>query len=151
MRSLFVVRSVGSASAVLVIGRDGRIVIARNAGNRPLAEQIHHLVRPGGVAGEITEMVDRVHVRPLANVGEGGLQRGKICVNVGDQCESLHCRARAAAPTRRVITPAVSGHAPWNSADAFTTSGTAARVVCVKPKRGKYFSPVSVRRWSSSL
>src|SRR5882672_6330342 len=138
MRYLFVVLSVGSASAVLVIARDGRIVIARNTGNRSLAESIHHLVRPGGVTGEITEMVDRVHVRPLVNVGEDGLQRGKIRVNVGDQCESLHCLARAAAPTRRVITTAVSGHAPWNSADVFTTSGTADRVVRVKPNRGKY-------------
>src|SRR6266550_1844419 len=137
VRQLLLVRSLGSAATVLVIGRDSRVVIAGNARNPTLVQQSYYFVGPRRVAGEIAEVIDRIKARTLINVGENSAQRRKIGVNVGDQRELLHARTLAALVMRRVITTAVSGQAPRNSADCFTGSGTAERVVRVNPNRGK--------------
>ena len=80
-------------------------------------------------------MVNRVNVRTIVDIGEDRVQCGEIRVDIGE--ESLPHQMRAACVAiRRVMTNAVSGHAPWNSADAFTAGGTADRVVRVKPNRG---------------
>src|SRR6478735_4966044 len=122
---------------MLVIGRDGRIVVACDPRDLPLTKKGDDFIRPRRVPGEITEVVGRIDVPAASDVGEDRLQRGKIRVNVGYECIPHQARAFLVEVTRRVMTTAVSGHAPWNSADALTAAGTADRTVGLKPNRGK--------------
>ena len=112
VRQLLLVCGIRSAAAVLVIGCDSRVVIAGNARNPTLPQQSHYFVRPRRVTSEIAEVIDRIEAPALIDVGENSLQRGEIGVNVRDQREMLHTRTLGASVMRRVITTAVSGHAP---------------------------------------
>src|SRR5207244_3186742 len=103
--------------------------------NATLPEHGDYLVWPRRVAGEVTEVVHGADVAPV-DVGEDRSQCREVGVNVGDERDSNH-GLRVGAPMRRVITIAVSGQAPRNSADALTGSGTAVLVVRVKPNFGK--------------
>src|SRR5687768_2302605 len=112
MRQLLLVRRIGSAAAVLVASRDSRVVISRNSGDFVLAQKLHDFIGPRRVAGEIAEVVYRIDVRSLVDVGENSPQRGKVSVDVGDKGVPHQERAGVAAVIRRVITTAESGHAP---------------------------------------
>ena len=62
--------SLRSATAVLVVSRDGRVVVAGDASDASLAEQGDYLVRPRRITGEIAEVIDRVKVGAAIDVGE---------------------------------------------------------------------------------
>jgi len=118
-----------------VVGGDSGIVIPGDADDATFPECGDYLVWPRRVAGEVAEVVGGADVAPV-DVGEDRGERREIGVNIGDERESNH-ELRVGAPMRRDITIAVSGHAPRNSADALTGSGTAVLVVRVKPNFGK--------------
>ena len=84
MRKRFLMRILIATAAVLVIGRDRRVVVAGDAGNPPLGESSHDLVRPRRVSDEIAEMIRRVGPL-LRDVGQHGVERGEVAVNIGDQ------------------------------------------------------------------
>src|SRR5688572_18111591 len=112
MRQLLLMWGVGPAAAVFVVGCDGRVVITGDTENRPLAKEGYDFIRPGRVAGEIAEAVDRIDVCPLIDVGESTTKRGKISVEVGKKSVAHQARPGTAVVIRRVITTAESGHAP---------------------------------------
>jgi hypothetical protein len=79
---LLAARAVGLAAAVLVVFCHGGVVVARHARDPPLPYQGHDLVRPGGVAYEVPEVVGSVHVVPAVYVGQHRLERRQVAVDV---------------------------------------------------------------------
>ena len=63
------------------------VVVAPNAGDRPLANQGHHVVGVRAVADQVAGAEDRRHVE-LIEVPQGRLQGAMVRVNVRDQSES---------------------------------------------------------------
>ena len=64
VRQLFLPRILVAAAAVLVVGRDRRVVVAGDARDPRLAQPLDDLVRPRRVADEITEVIGRIDVSP---------------------------------------------------------------------------------------
>ena len=85
-------------------------------------------------------MVDARDVALRRRVAEHGFERGLVRVHVAQEDVAHH------PLEARTITVALAGHAPWNSAVARTSAGTASRDVTLKPNEGKYDSAVVVRR-----
>jgi len=79
---LLAARAVGLAAAVCVVGGHGGVVVARYAHDPPPLYEGHDLVRPGGVAYEVPEVVGSVHVVPAVYVGQHRLERRQVAVDV---------------------------------------------------------------------
>ena len=80
-------------------------------------------------------MIGRVDVAATADVGEHGVERREVRVDVGDQ--RVAHRHQAQLSDRLHITVADAGHADLNSTVSATSSGTAPRSMRSNPKLGK--------------
>lgn len=108
------------AAAMVIVHGDGRIVIPGDAGNPPLPDQRNHLVGPGSITHQVSEVVHRIYT-PLVYVGQRGFQRWKIGVDVRHECVT---KALSSHQSPRRITLADAGHASWNSTELCTPAGT---------------------------
>jgi hypothetical protein len=86
VRQLFLPRILVAAAAVLVIGRDRRVVVAGDPLDPRPSQPLDDLVRPRCVADEVTEMIGRIDVSPTTYGGKHRFERGKVRVDVGDEC-----------------------------------------------------------------
>ncbi len=59
---------------MFVISRESRVIVAGDTSDAALAEQADYLVRPRRITGEITEVIDRVKVGAVIDVGDASLQ-----------------------------------------------------------------------------
>ena len=73
-----------AAAAVLVVGRDGGVVVPGHAGDARSGDQLHHLVGPGRVADEIPQVIYGLDAAP-ANVRPDRLHGGEVGVDVGQE------------------------------------------------------------------
>jgi hypothetical protein len=80
LRRIFVL-----AAAVHVVGRHGRVVVARHARDAVLTYHGGDLVRPRRVAHQIAKMIRRAGGGIPLDIGEHGLERREVGVNIGDQ------------------------------------------------------------------
>src|SRR5688572_9228253 len=145
MRQLLLSWILVLAAAMLVVGRDRGVVVARNPGDTGPDERLDDLVRPRRIPHEVAKVVRGVHVPTRRDVAQHCLERRQIGVNVGD--EGVAHRQ----PSSSAITVADAGHASRNSTDCLISSGTASRCVFTKPKLGKYRSAVVVSRYSALI
>ena len=76
------------AAAVVVVARDRMVVVAVDRRDRPLLDQRADLVRVRAVADEVTAAVDGIDPQ-LVDVGERGLERREVPVDVGDHGHPL--------------------------------------------------------------
>ena len=111
VRKLFLPRILVPTAAVLVVRRDRRVVVARDAGIPLLDDSRDDLVRPWRVADEIAEVVRRVDVARARDVREHRIERRQVGVNVGDECVRSFDHA-VGRGSDSVITVADAGHAP---------------------------------------
>ena len=83
MRQFFLTSILISTAAVFVVRRHCGVVVAGDAGDAAFAEARDDLVRPGRVADRVAQVVDGVGVVALGDVGEHGVERGEVGVDVG--------------------------------------------------------------------
>ena len=109
VRQRLLARCLALAAAVLVVRRDGRVVVAGNPADAPQNQALHHLVRMRGIPDEITKVKNRIRVSTAVDVGEHRVQRMQVRVNVGDEgvahggsvrigCDGCPARRDAVAP-----------------------------------------------------
>src|ERR1700693_4688667 len=130
-------RGFSPAAAVLVIGGHRRVVVAANAGNRPLAEQRYYLIWPRGVAGEIAEMIDGVDVLARIDVGQDGAQCREVGVDIGDQRvahqrQSLQSGLHESGPQHCATGFVARTNAPMNFPSIWEASSFALRPLPLK-------------------
>jgi len=132
---LFLVRVLVPAATVFVVGRHGRVIVARDARNGLGADQRDGLIGLRGVAHEIAQVICRIDAPPN-EVRAHGPQGRKVGVHLGDERVSHGAGFPTVVSGLRIVT-ADEGHAPLNSSDSWSGPGTSDRATQTNPIRGK--------------
>jgi hypothetical protein len=77
------------AAAVFEVAADGVVVVAVDRRDLHLLHEGADLVGVGAVADQVAAAVDLLDAE-LLDAGQGGLERGQVGVDVGDDCDGAH-------------------------------------------------------------
>ena len=92
------------AAAVVLAASDRVVVVAVDGRDRPLLDQLTHLVRVRSVADQVTAAVGGFDSE-LVDAGKRGLQRRKVAVDIGDHGGTpMDGRPHQLTPVARVLT-----------------------------------------------